>query len=229
MTEVGGIALVRTGLVDMETFAELRSIRGSLTIRDNFALVGVDGLGGLSEIAGELAIQGNRSLVDLNGLNGISSLQGDCSISENESLENIDGLGAVADIAGSLTIGDNAALRSIGMSALTRLVVDHYGDNGSVAIFDNGSLLDLDGLAALETVGGSLVLERNRQLRSVSGLHGVTSVARDVLTPELARFEVRDHEALPTCAAMALLGIWQDAGFANEWSISGNDDTATCE
>jgi hypothetical protein len=86
---------------------------------------------------------------------------------------------------------------------------------GEFQIAYNLSLVDLGGLSSLTEVGGNLLLLQNFDLEQISGLSSLTSVG-DLL-------EVGGNGSLPTCEATGLRDQLIDAGWEGDTCILGNE------
>ena len=99
------------------------------------------------------SISGNLNLTDLDGLAGfdlpcLTTVDGIVMLSQTEELASLDGLSSLSTAAAGLGISDCA------------------------------SLLDLDGLSSLVSVGG-LLINNNAALRDLDGLFGIATTALD--------------------------------------------------
>ena len=170
---------------------------------------------GYTGITGNLVVNVTNP-ENLNFLNWLTSVGGNLEIQNNGSLANLNGLNALTTVGGDLSIGNNTALRNLnGLNTLSSV-------GGLFAIYRNDILTNFDGLSALTSVGssnpyGGLSIYENAELADMTGLNALTTVNGD--------FSVTDNPMLPECQADNLadrLGLTTS-------TITGNDETATCQ
>lgn len=132
-------------------------------------------------------------------------------------------MNGLTSLEAALVIRDNALLPSLeGLGNLTSV--------GTLAVDLNEHLTNLDGLGHLTTVEGGppgdedpdLYIAGNAMLASIDSLNGMTTFTGEWLL-------VSDNTVLPTCAAEALDTMLRGLGWDGTTTISGNDDTGTCE
>jgi hypothetical protein len=157
----------------------------SLVVSNNPALHDLSPLTGLKgALAGSIVVTHNTALELLLGLNRVTTVGSDVSsnsllIAHNKMLQSLDGLGACSALDGALVIQDNEGLRSLdGLQTLTQIRGRNLlGD--SLHIYGNPLLRELGGLRNLHgTLAGAISIDNNKELVSVHGLEGVTSVAQ---------------------------------------------------
>ena len=145
LRSVGGLVIGDDdALTSLEGLGSIESIDGGVEINHNDALTSLEGLSALSSIGGELRISGNDHLTNLQGLEALTSL-GSLRVYEAEALTSLHGLEGVAVISGDLTIGFWQAVSGMSPSGPWR----------------NHDLTSLDGLGALSSVGGNLLVGNN--------------------------------------------------------------------
>ena len=177
-------------IVNLDGLSNLSGIFfGGLTIENNAALENLDGLSNTGT-AGDLKIIGNPSLTNIDGLikmQGISNIDArhNLEISNNNSLTNLDGLSNLVSVRdGDLVIRDNDALTNI--DGLSKLALV-----GQVLrIINNDALTNIDGLSSLEAIAG-LVIQDNNLLANLDGLSKLDVIIRDLsiqLNPALTDF-----------------------------------------
>ena len=113
----------------------------------------------------------NATLLTVYGLDNLVYVGGTMDISGNGLL----GAASFANVttAENLYIEENAYLTDIDLSSLVSVT-------GSVDIFLNAQLADLQALSSLIQVDGSLTIESNSLLASVDGLEALTSVGSNL-------------------------------------------------
>jgi len=87
-------------------------------------------------------------------------------------------------------------------------------------IINMTDLINLDGLSKLYFVGHHVIVESNPLLSDLHGLDGLTEIG--------GALTIVDNPKLPTCEAERLRDRIGIANIHGGWSISGNDDAATC-
>ena len=105
-------------------------------------------------------------------------MNGAIIISDNPQLETVNGFLQVTRISFELRISNNDQLKSIngfkGLRFLGSFIIT------SLTIDDNASLLNIDGLSSLESVGGksaSVQITNNGSLSNINGLKSLTSIS----------------------------------------------------
>jgi len=89
---------------------------------------------------------------------------------------------------------------------------------GSVNVWSNAALVDLDGLGSIVDLGYELQVTANPSLTSVTAVSGA-SVQSD------GRVEIRDNGSLPQCDAQALAEAVTPADFTGQIEVTGNQGT----
>jgi hypothetical protein len=136
----------------------------------------VTGLFALTSVTRNLWIQNNASLTSLNGLSALSSVGGLLAIFQNNVMTGIDGLTAMTEVGGSLVIRDNPLLADVdGLSALNSVAGAEMADQRFLHIENNASLLNLDGLSSVTSVGiqggyAIVLIQNNATLSQCTGI-----------------------------------------------------------
>ena len=138
LISVGKDLIIRNNdaLLNLDGLASLISIGANFQISENDALNNTAGLANINNIGGGLTIRSNSSLSFIDGLNLVPSLGLDLEISDNASLTNIQQLENIGSIGGSITISGNTSLPFVSFSDLTTV-----GD--SIKITNNSSLSNI--------------------------------------------------------------------------------------
>lgn len=192
----------------------------SLVIEGNPELRGVD-LGWLRELRahmtteGDLLVSGPRlTTVDLGSLERVD----DEMFVHGERLESL-AAPRLVEVRGDLRVGSPVIPRA-GRASPVTLDLPALSDVGGDLHLDQTAIADVDGLAALERVGGRLEIVNNPALRDLGALALLSSLGRSLT--------VRNNVVLPTCEAEALAAQLADAGHTGSVSIGANDDGGTC-
>jgi hypothetical protein len=187
--------------VDLALLRCVTRITGSLTIV-NTQVPDLADLNDLTEIGGALEIRTDAALTSLDGLASLARVGGNVSVEGNPALVRA-ALDALAFGGGNLDLKRNAALETLSFASLVDLTA-------RLEIDETDSLTSIDGLGALTTVGGALVLIGNDRLESLDGLGGVTTV--------VGPLELRNNDALPTLGGLSRLTT-----LGSEVLITGHD------
>ncbi len=124
-------------------------------------------LANIKTITGGLTIRNNPNLLSLNGLTALTSIGELLNIQNNANLENINGFPALASIEESLNIQNNANLEEInGFPALTSI-------GTYLRFQNNSKLEEINGFPALTSIGTYLRIENNAVLTDISGLQHI--------------------------------------------------------
>jgi hypothetical protein len=175
-----------------------------------YQLPTLDGLQCLEEVGG-LQIDGCDSLVDLHGLEGLV-WAGQVFIVNNDALESLDGLDALEHIDNRLAIGEfgyggNQSL--VDIDALSSLQT--LGGDFQLAWT---GVTDLDALSNLTELGGDINIRANVELEDISGLDGLTSIGDGLLS--------KSNLSLPNCQATGLRDQLQTEGWDGIVCIDNN-------
>jgi hypothetical protein len=171
-------------LTDISDLGLLNSIGGYLQLgflgwggaMGNPLLVSLTGLDGITSLTG-LTIVGNLALTDLNGLNNLQSVSGGMVIGGNGALSSLIGLEALTNISGDLQFGYAGFMGWIGNPSLIHLTgLEGLTEIGGTLSFLGSTLVDLEGLNNLSTIGNDLILEDNYNLQDLDGLNNLDSI-----------------------------------------------------
>jgi hypothetical protein len=150
----GNVTITCPNCVSLEELGCLWSIGGDLSISQNNSLEALD-LGLLDHVGGSLYYYRNPlvTTLDLARLRGVGSW---LTIRGNDALQAITA-GRLLAIGGDVSIDENDALDTIDLGGAQTIT-------GDLTIGGNPALPDLDGLAALIFLGGSLDVTHNDDL-----------------------------------------------------------------
>lgn len=189
-------------LVSLSGLDSLQSVGQDLTLKYNAALVRPDSLGSLQLIGRDLWVESNSSLEDFSGM-GNFAVGNTVYLAQNRALITLDGLDSITQIPLHLVLYDLWSLTSVGpLSQLTYIggdlrvtgaevlpdlsgldALESVGENVEIGYQwswgwgeGNAALISLDGLGALTSVGGTLVVENNLVLADVDALQALESV-----------------------------------------------------
>ncbi|MEO1652084.1 MAG: hypothetical protein AAFU64_00945, partial [Bacteroidota bacterium] len=130
-----------------------------------------------TEIQGNLFITGTVN--NLFPLNNLTRVTGNVIVRDADQLYSLDGLQQLAFIGGDLTIRDNQTF-GIPLSAAVenedRFAFTEIG--GSFSLFNNPSLLQVEGFQNLEKVGGFMDIFLNNGLTFLSGFDNIKSIGK---------------------------------------------------
>src|SRR5690606_24330622 len=132
------------------------------------ALTSVHGLSALARVGLDVEIVEADSLRSLAGLERLVTIGDDLEVDECPLLESLAGLRRLERIGNALELTDAPALRKLGFSSLTTI-------NGSIALNSVG-VVDLLGLARVESDPWSIWIHHCDSLPSLRGLEGITRV-----------------------------------------------------
>jgi len=153
-------------LKDLTGLESLTAINANLRIAGNDSLTSLNGLDNLELVAGSVeigvyssfwmgSISGNSQLKDMSALSNLSTIGENLNVIGCDSLSKLTGLENLAYIPGHLTIG----------------MSDIEGTSGA-----NRSLINLEGLNGIDSIGGGLTIANNHILSELSALEGLTKV-----------------------------------------------------
>jgi hypothetical protein len=163
---------------------KLESI-GSMLINHS-RLTSFDGLDSLKYIKEYLRIENNGVLLNINGLSNLDSVGEGLTIWSNYYLENIDGLINLKNIGGKLTIG---GFSLVNLDSLINL--ESVGEY--LNIFGVYNMVDIKGLSKLKTIGGYLSIGAAEKLYNLEGLDALQYIGGNLM---LAVNRIKDLDAL---------------------------------
>jgi hypothetical protein len=189
-TAIGSdLTITGNDITNLNSLYSLTSIEGSLFITGNAQLINIDGLQGLTFVEDMVDIRNNTRLVNLDGLSSLISVgtmypiyqdYRSIQISGNPALVSIEGLGSLTTTPGSWVIENNASLPNLDGLALTKIGSDN-GRSIRLSIIGNATLANIDGLSALQSVGGYflgiVIIEDNPSLTNLDGLSALTTIS----------------------------------------------------
>jgi len=185
LTSVAGSLYIQNNplLVNLDGLSGLASVGRNLWMQNNALLADVNGLAALTAVGDKLVILANGALTNTDGLSALISVGGTLAIRDNPVLANVDGLSALTSVGGSvmadqrsLDIRNNAVLGNLdGLSSLTSVGAPG-GAYSWVIIVDNPSLANIEGLHALASIWGDIIVTGNANLVGVYGLSSLTRV-----------------------------------------------------
>jgi hypothetical protein len=160
-----------------------------VTISKNPQLVSLEGLRSLREVgAGGMAIIDNDGLDELTDFEALERVEGPLRVASNSGLRSLQTFRRL-DSVGKLEVTGNTGLERVGFN------VTSVG--GDLVISDNRDMIEIAGFGDLETVAGSLKIERNPVLGITNGFTPkFRSVAGDVvITDNVALTDIYDIAA----------------------------------
>jgi hypothetical protein len=187
----GGLLLQGHGITSLLPLSNLTSV-SSLTLWD-IGASSLDGLGGITTTLMDLQIVQNQALTSMAGLGNLQ-VQGRVKLSQNPALVDC---GAASILATSdVDIENNDALSSLSCLAQSTQL-------RQLTLIDDPSLLNLEDLAALTNVEGSLTLGNDDDLTSLTGLEQLqTAGGIDIAYTNLT--DLRGLEGLTTTGSLSL-------------------------
>ena len=199
----GDVTISGTSVNDLSGLANIESIEGFLTIRNNSSLIDLTGLNALQSIGRHCDIRDNPSLASLTGLNSLQAIGTVIGIVNNPNLINLVPLSGLVNVE-SIQIRENSRLTSLnGLSGLSNL-------DGFISISNNEDLASLADLENINTIGGSLIIEDQPQLVNLSGLHNLTSIGGNLI--------IDDNDALTSISDLSTL-----SNLGGNLTITAND------
>jgi len=192
LTEIGGALILGwdvqgdNGNPKLENLLALQKVNyigDRLEIKENHSLTDLAGLEAVKTIGGNIEISYNDNLTNLNGLNNIENvlLTGDYIVESNPLLLSLNNFQNLKEVHGVIEINFNPLLQSLqGLNTLERtkgyIDDDGYLESGWVDIFNNNSLVNLQGLNSLRHVDYAIDIDGNDNLENLSGLDNLATV-----------------------------------------------------
>lgn len=187
------------------TYPGCKVVGGDLIINDDDGmgndLVKIDSLYGLTSVNGLLGIFFNPLLTKLDSLKNITQVGGDISIFDNNLIADLTGLSGLTSHNGAFSVYSNAALHSLnGIYNLTEF--------NDLYIYDNPSLINLNGLANTDIINGVLYISGNDILEDISGLSSISSIG--------STFTISSNPALTTIQELTQLTAVDESLFITD-------------
>ena len=175
---------------NLDGISAVTSIGSNLHITYCASLTDLADLSNLVSVGGSILIQDNESLQNLAGLEGLSSVPGTLDFERNPNLESLAGLENISSI-GSLVINDSPLLANLnGLSNLNMIVQD-------MSLTGNASIKDLSGLSNLTTLQGTILIDLNDHLTSLSGLDNINANS-------IGSMYIHHNDSLSDCAIKSI-------------------------
>lgn len=134
------------------------------------SMTNLNGLSSIKSIDGTLYIRQSDYLTNLSGLNNLDSIGGALYARFNDNLISFSGLNNLKYIGDYMLVQWNAELSSVnGLNSLTYI-------GGDMDFYKNGKLYSLEAFSNLTTVNGRVEIEYNSSLSSLSGLDNISQV-----------------------------------------------------
>jgi Leucine-rich repeat (LRR) protein len=125
-------------ITNLDGLSQIKSIGGSLQIRNTELLTNISGLTNLESVGGAIYLQDNDQLTSFDGLQNIRSAGEDLFIGQNINLESLEGLEGLISINGILTVRGNDKLTDIeGIRNIDPSTVESPTPGTDVFIRDN--------------------------------------------------------------------------------------------
>jgi hypothetical protein len=190
-------------IINLDSLSCLDSIDGYLSICGNDNLSSLSGLNNVKTIQGDLTIggiecSGNNALTSLEGLNGLSSVGQSITIEENNDLLTLSGLDSLTSIGQWFRIQLNTSLKNL-------LGLESLISAGSIEIYQNYSLLNLNGLINLVNVDDDVSIAANPVLVSIGGISNINADNIDDLT-------IMGNDILSFCEVRSVCDYLGDPG-----------------
>ncbi len=178
LTTVGGLVVHYGGFASLAGLGSLGTIQGDFTVYGS-TIASLEGLDSLSSVDGSVELTLVRFATgSLTGLEALTNIGGDLRIRGMSGVDSLTGLDNLTWVGGDLELGDPG-----------------YGVGWAL---DNVDLATLDGLQALDTIGGDLTIRSQWSLDELTTLHGLTSVTGDVSIIDNLMLSNADGGALVT-------------------------------
>jgi len=170
--QLGGIKIIlNDSLVDYHGFDNLAILRSELYISDNPLAVNFSGFENLREVGG--LILANLPCRDLTGFSAVQRVRGNMEIGLSEKMESLQGAPLLQKIDYIFTIYKINRLKDLqGLNQLEEV--------WDLRIEKNDSLVSLQGLNGLKTIGANIQIKDNKQLQDLTALLGATGLEHHI-------------------------------------------------
>jgi len=171
-------------ITNLDGFARLQKISGSLTIKNCPNLTSIYGLRKLESIEGSFIFNNNDALANFNGLHSLTEISDNLEIKDNDNLKILhgwsaffgytDGLKNVSSVGGDVILSNNPLLENLdGLIGLTVF-------NSLFKVNDCSGLLNVGGLKNIESIGGDFIFDDNDAIANFYGLSSVTEIGGEL-------------------------------------------------
>ena len=168
----------------LDGLSKLKSA-GSVNIKHT-SLTSFDGLDSLQNINKYLRIEYNEDLLNINGLANLDSIGEEFRIWSNYYLENINGLINLKSVGGTLTICGFSLINFDSLSNLESIGEDFH-------LFGIYNVVNIKGISKLKTIGGHLSIGAADKLYNLEGLNALQYIGGDIF---LVGNRIKDIDAL---------------------------------
>ncbi|EDQ85620.1 uncharacterized protein MONBRDRAFT_29134 [Monosiga brevicollis MX1] len=254
LTSVGKDLFLRSNadLSNINGLRALKLISGNLNIFKINLLTNIDSLSKLTRVEGFIHIESNANIEHLDGLFNCTTKQG-LAVSANLALTNIDGLSRITTclylrinvcqhpwlylLNGSWEAKGKGTQRHLNNDnpLLTNLDgLSNLYSTGSVTIQNNGRLLNVDGLARLDSVSYYVVVRNNPLLVNLIGLSNLRHISTNLriqTNGNLTSLELHNLNYVGTYVEVCenpLLNMSAAASLLAGLEVPCHEDLATC-
>jgi hypothetical protein len=220
----GRLSITGAEITDLAGLNGITTITGGLHILDTELLTSLDGLQSLEQLGDSLLLANNAALEQIDALAGTAGQLDYLTIYENAKLNSLEGLSGLTDITGSIWFRSNPALVSLsGLPQITELTGDLNLDHFDWQ-FEPSSLSELDGLENLRIVGRSLRIQ-NLAVSHLNFLDNVESVGGPLVIENNRNLEALDaFSRLRSAGSISIRGnsiLNSINGFAKLQEVNG--------
>jgi hypothetical protein len=185
----GYISIESNNITGLDSLYEIDTIKGSLSICGNGNLSSLAGLQNLKVINGSFYLggfecDGNGKLSNLEGLNNLNLVGENLYIMYNYGLFTLSGLDSLSEVSSGITLRNNASLKTLHG-------FEHLSSAGSLDIYHNISLLNLDSLQSLIDLA-YIFIGNNPALFSINGIANINADGLNSLN-------ISNNESLSGC------------------------------
>jgi len=161
----GYLTISGADIVDLSPLSVLASVGSFISIKNNSALVVVDGFENLTFLGGGLSVYFNPNLISFSGFDALTATGDNIDFWNNDSLVDVAGFGSLHTAGWSLEFGGNPALTSIPAFESLQTI------SSSLFIHNNASLPAVTGFGALQYVDWSFQINGNSALGELCGFY----------------------------------------------------------
>ena len=201
-------------LVKIGTGYNASSIKGTLNIVDNHALIEINGFKSLIEIGLEMEVTNNRSLLRVKGFTNLEKVRS-LTFMTNSLLVEIPLFNNLTTIDGALSINDSALVDINGFNTVQSL-------GWYLNFSQNSELVKITGFANLNKINGQFSITSNPVLKSLIGFKNLVETSGINIGYNVSIENLKGLENLFT------VGVIGGTGVAIGWNDSLSDCTAIC-
>lgn len=198
------------GLSNLDGFASLETVGGSISIADNADLQSLQGLGRLRSVGSSLELRGNPELSTLEGLGALETVGNVLALSDNAQLQSLEGLDSLSTVADSIELTDTQLTDLGGLPAMETVAYVLLRSNRHLQDVSKASDWNSQGIELYANAGLERVTLDASGLRAIAVSRNIGLVELNVAAPDLEAAYVEANTELEEVRLTSGLASWTE-------------------